>query len=103
VSATGNASIANHVQLVAHGIYDFGELIERSPRPVKLTSAMIGNHDSGGADVQSTPRVRNTHNPGFGVRWPSKAMPAASFTWGSCTRKAMAYPRATQKHSSGIA
>src|SRR6266849_5770469 len=63
MGAAGNAAVANHVQLVANGIYDLGELVERSPRSVKLASAMIGHHDSGGADVHSTPRVRNAHNP----------------------------------------
>src|SRR6267143_58005 len=57
MGATGNASVANHVQPVAHGIHDLGKLVERGSRPVKLTSAMIGDHYSGGADVQSTPRV----------------------------------------------
>src|SRR5712672_2155684 len=63
MGATGNPSVANHVQPVAHGIHDLGKLVERGSRPVKLTSAMIGDHYSGGADVQSTPRVSNAHNP----------------------------------------
>src|SRR5258708_6411888 len=63
MGATGDASVANHVQPVANGIYDLGELVERSPRPVELASAMIGHHDSGGADIHSTPRVRNAHYP----------------------------------------
>src|SRR5262249_40849042 len=63
MGAAGNASVANDVQLVANGIYDLGELVERSPRSIKLASAMIGHHDSGGADVHRTPRVRNAHNP----------------------------------------
>jgi hypothetical protein len=63
VGAARNASVANHVQPVAHGIDNLGELVERGPRPLKLASAMIGHNDSRGADVQSTPRVRNAHNP----------------------------------------
>src|SRR5260370_34819703 len=63
MGAAGDASVANHVQPVANGIYDLGELVERSPRPVELASVMIGHHDSGGADVHSAPRVRNAHYP----------------------------------------
>src|SRR5258707_9896759 len=63
MGAAGNASVANHVQPVANGIYDLAKLVERGPRPVELASTMIRHHDSVGADVHSTPRVRNAHNP----------------------------------------
>jgi hypothetical protein len=62
VGATANSPVANHVYPVADSIYDLGELVEWAPRPVELTSAVIGHHDSGRTDVQSTLCVRNTHD-----------------------------------------
>src|SRR5262249_42165970 len=62
VGATANSAVANHIYPVADSIDDLGELIEWAPRPVELTSAVIGHHDSGRTNVQSTLCVRNTHD-----------------------------------------
>ena len=62
VGATANSPVANHIYPVADSIDDLGELVEWAPRPVELTSAVIGQHDSGRTDVQSTLCVRNTHD-----------------------------------------
>src|ERR1700691_4691625 len=62
MSATGNATVANHVDPVAYCIDDLGELIKWAPRPVELTPAVIGHHDPSRADVHSSFCVRNTHD-----------------------------------------
>jgi hypothetical protein len=41
MSATGNASVANHIDPVAYSVDNLGELIKWAPRPVELTPAVI--------------------------------------------------------------
>jgi len=41
----GQSSVANHVQLVAHGIYDLGELVEKGPLYPPLCEAVIPLRD----------------------------------------------------------
>ena len=62
VGAASNSPVADHIYPVAYSIDDLGELVEWAPRPVELTPAMIGQHDSGRTDVQSTLCVRNAHD-----------------------------------------
>src|SRR5207244_13657534 len=56
------APFPNPTLPVAAGVDALGELVDWAPRPVELTSAVIGHHDSGRTDVQSTLCVRNTHD-----------------------------------------
>src|SRR6266567_8360791 len=62
VGATGNAPVANHIYPITDSIDDLGKLVEGAPRPVELTPAMIGHHDSCRADVYGTLCVRNAHD-----------------------------------------
>src|SRR6266852_4672413 len=62
VRAPGNSPVANYIYLVTNSIDDLGKLVERAPRPVELSPAMIGHHDSGRADLHGTFCVRNAHD-----------------------------------------
>src|SRR5580704_1768306 len=62
VSATGDSAVANHIDPVANGVDNLGELVKWAPRPVELTPAVIGHHDPSRADVHSTFSVRNAHD-----------------------------------------
>jgi len=62
VGATGDPTIANYIYSVADRIDDLCELVKRTPRPVELTPAVIGNHDAGRSDVHGTLCVGNAHD-----------------------------------------
>ena len=55
-------SIHDHVDPIADGIHDFGQLVERGPRAVQLPAAMVGQHDAGAADLDCAFRVRHRHD-----------------------------------------
>src|SRR5690349_13187045 len=59
-------AVHEHVDPITYGVDDFGQLIERCARAVKLSAAMVGNNDAGTTDLGGV----------FGVCWGHDALQA---------------------------
>src|SRR6516164_7878459 len=59
-------AVHEHFDPITYGVDDFGQLVERCPRAVKLSAAMVGNNDAGTTDLGSV----------FGVGWGHDALQA---------------------------
>src|SRR5436190_20298386 len=59
-------AVHEYLDPITYGIDDFGQLVERCPRAVKLSAAMVGNNDAGTTDVGGV----------FGVGWGHDALQA---------------------------
>src|SRR6201988_1769098 len=57
-------AVHKHVDPITYGVDDFGQLVERCPRAVKLSAAMVGNNDAGTTD----------RGGAFGVGWGHDAL-----------------------------
>ena len=53
-----DAAVDQHIDLVADGVDDLGQLIEGAARAVQLPAAMIGDDDAAAADVDGLLGVR---------------------------------------------
>src|SRR5438874_13015413 len=61
-----HSAVHEHVDPITYGVDDFGQLIERCARAVKLSAAMVGNNDAGTTDL----------GRGFDVCWGHDALHA---------------------------
>ena len=59
-------AVHEHVDPITYGVDDFGQLVERCPRAVKLSAAMVRNNDAGTTDLGGV----------FGVGWGHDALQA---------------------------
>ena len=57
-----DAAVHDHVDPIADGIDDFGQLIERRARAVELPAAVVGQDDAGAADLGGALGVGHRHD-----------------------------------------
>lgn len=61
------AAVHHHIDAVADGVEDVGQLLDGAARTLELAAAVVGQHDAGAADVDVAVQLRRAERDGKSV------------------------------------